>query len=190
MITKILRPTIKNIKITAEILKRGGIIIYPTESSYAIGCDYTNKKAIRKLMKIKKRLLSKHTTVIVDSIKTAEKYAKLNNKEKLLVKGFMPGPLTICAKNDFNFRISSNKTANALAKIFGKPIVTTSANISGEPAIYNPKELKNFIGKVDVIIDAGKLAKREPSTIVKVGKEIKILRNGPIKEKEIKNKLI
>jgi len=192
VLTKILKPSVKGIITAVHILRKGGIVIYPTESSYAIGCDFTNKKAVAYVVGLKQRPVSKHITVIVDSLKTAKKYCRLNKKEKQLIKEFMPGPLTICAKGkhfkEFNFRISSNRIASALAKFLGKPIVATSANFSNEMPIYESKKLKQFIGLVDAIIDIGMLPKREVSTVVKVNKETKILREGAIPKDKILNK--
>lgn len=186
--TIIIKPEAIDMKIIAGVIKKGGIVIYPTESSYAIGCDFTNKKAVSRLFKIKKRPVSKHTIVIVDSLKTAKKYCKLNKNEIKLVKAFMPGPLTICAhgKNrEFNFRISSNEIANSLAKYAGVPIVATSANISNEPNIYDVNELKKFYGLVDLIINAGRLPKRKASTVVKLRKNVEIIRKGAISKSKI-----
>jgi L-threonylcarbamoyladenylate synthase len=98
----------------------------------------------------------------------------------------MPGPLTLAVAGkgrfkEFNFRISSSHIALKLAKIFGKPIVATSANISGKDNIYDPKELAMFFGKVDLILDAGPLQRSKVSTVAEVkGKKIKIHREGAI----------
>jgi tRNA threonylcarbamoyl adenosine modification protein (Sua5/YciO/YrdC/YwlC family) len=190
-LTIILEPKKENIKKAALVLKKGGLIIYPTESSYAIGCDFTNDKAVEQLCKVKNRKKAKHLTVIVPDIETAKKYGKIDKISELLVHRFMPGPLTLAVAGkgrfeEFNFRISSNHIALKLAKIFGKPIVATSANISGEENIYDSKELAMFFGKVDVIIDAGMLPKSVVSTVAEVkSKKIRIHREGAIPVKNI-----
>jgi tRNA threonylcarbamoyl adenosine modification protein (Sua5/YciO/YrdC/YwlC family) len=185
-LTVILEPKKENIKKAALVLKKGGLIIYPTESSYAIGCDFTNNRAVEQLCKIKSRPKTKHLTVIVPDVQTAKKYGGIDEVSELLIQRFMPGPLTLAVAGkgrfkEFNFRISSNHIALKLAKVFGRPIVATSANISGEENIYDPKELSTFFGKVDLILDAGPLQRSKVSTVVEVkGKRIKIHREGAI----------
>ena len=181
------------IKKAVSILKSGGIIIYPTETSYGLGCDYTNKKAVRKIYKIKGRSKGKPFITLVDNIKMAKKYGIINKIAIKLIKKFMPGPLTLIVKGkkseEFTFRISSNKIANSLVKSLGKPLVSTSANISGKRPFYNSKNaIKQFDENVDAIIDAGKIPKIKPSTVVKVhDKKITIIREGVISNKKIMN---
>jgi len=195
-ITVVLKPDRENIKRAAKAMSMGAIIIYPTESSYAIGCDFTNKEAVDEVYKIKKRSRTKHTIVIVPSLEVAKQYGKINAVAELLVKKFMPGPLTIAVPgktkkiNELNFRISENSIARMLATELGKPIVATSANISGKENVYSSDGLEQFFGMVDAIIDAGDLPQREVSTVVKVDDNtIKILREGAIPKEKIKNAL-
>ena len=192
-ITVFLKPTRENIKHAAKALELGGIVIYPTESSYAIGCDFTNSNAVEEVMKIKKRKKSKHITVIVDSLETAKRYGKINQTAELIANRFMPGPLTICVPgktkriNEFNFRISENSIAKLLAAKLGKPVVSTSANISGKENIYNSKELEPFFGKVDAVLDAGSLPHREVSTVIMVNEDkVVFKREGAVSKQKIK----
>jgi len=182
-----------NIKKAVRVLHEGGIIIYPTESSYGMGCDFTNKNAVERVNLIKNRLKNKHNTVIVDSLETAKKYTKLCEKETKLANKFMPGPLTLVTKGkngaEFNFRISSHPVAGKLARLFGKPIIATSANNSGHPAIYDSADLHNFFGRVDIILDYGDLPKREASTVVAVSPRFRKIREGAIKIDTIKSSL-
>ena len=191
-ITVILEPNEKNIKKAAKVLELGGIVIYPTESSYAIGGDYTNKETLEEIKQIKKRPKTKKTITIVPDAEMAKKYGKIDEISNALINKFMPGPLTLIVpgkyrRDEFAFRISENPIARKLAKHLGRPITATSANISGEENIYDSEELHKFFGKVDVILDAGDLPKREASTIVKVLKtKIKILREGAISKERLK----
>lgn len=178
------------------ILKKGGTIVYPTETSYGLGCDSLNKKAISKIFKIKKRPKSKNLTYIISSLDMAKKYGILTKDDIKLVKSFMPGPLTLVVKTnnkyqkiigkEFAFRISSSSIARNLAKKLGRPIVSTSANLSGHPDIYNIKKIEI---KPDFIIDSGKLIKRKPSTIMDLFDGINIRRQGPIYKKQIEKVL-
>jgi len=188
---------IKTVKIAVKIMKSGGLIIYPTETCYGIGCDATNTKAVKKIYKIKKREKKRDMTILVSSKRMIKKYVKITKKIEKLMKNFMPGPLTIIAKrrknnflankgNTIAFRISSNKLATNLVKNLKKPIISTSANISKERPIYNIKKIiKIFDKKVDMIIDLGNLKKVKPSTIIDMSNNENIIRRGPISREEI-----
>ena len=150
-----------------SILKTGGIIVYPTETAYGLGCDATNKKAVRKIFVIKKRAKAKKLPVIVSSVRMAKRYAIIKkNQEKMLKKKYTT--IVFPAKRGtIALRISSSNIARSLTKGLGKPIVATSANISGSEPIYEIKKIKKlFAGKIDAIIDAGNLKKRKPTRII------------------------
>jgi L-threonylcarbamoyladenylate synthase len=177
-------------KIAKEILN-GKIIVYPTETCYGLGGNALDRKVVEKIYEIKKEPTKSNILVIVPSLKIAEKYGIMNENAKRLVKKFMPGPLTLIVKRkknfpkltnkDFVFRISCCKVAHEIAKLAKVPITATSANLHGKPSIYSSKKvIKQFKGKVDIILDAGNLKGTRPSTIVDVRKEIKLVREGPI----------
>jgi len=180
----------------AQIMKKGGVVIYPTETSYGIGCSVSDEKAIRKIYKIKNRQLKKPMAVIVSDLEMAKKYVKLDKVSLALIKKFMPGPLTIIthkkktippslSKRGIAFRISGSEFARVMSKKLGKAIVSTSTNID-EPEIYSSKKvILKFENKVDVIVDAGKLKRNKTSTIYNTLNG-KILRYGPVKVGEIK----
>ena len=185
----------------AKVIKNGGVIIYPTETAYGIGVDALNKKAILKVHKVKKQPTSKLISIIVPSIEVAKKFGKINNGAEKIVEKFMPGPLTLIVKKQkkvpdvlsrktIAFRISSNKTANAIARKFGGAITATSANIHNEPPVYSfKKAFEVFDGKVDVIVDAGNLPRRKASTVYDVLNRA-IVRKGPVSEKEIEKVIL
>ena len=169
------------------------MIVYPTETSYGLGADYTNKRAVKKIFKIKKRS-DKKLSVIVPSLFVIKKYVVIDKEAEKLARTFMPGPLTLIVrkreKGTIAFRISSNEIAFSIAKKFKKPIIATSANISGSGDNYEIKKIREiFEDKVDLIIDGGNLRKRKPSTIYDVENKI-VLREGPITEKMIKRALL
>lgn len=195
--TMVIKSSDKNaVKYAVRTLKQGGVIIYPTETSYGIGADFTNTKAKRRIYKIKGRMKSKKLSVIFGNIKIIKKYAKIDKHASSLANKFMPGPLTLVVPakqqkvssklpDTIAFRIPSHKFALALAKKFKKPITATSANISDKPPLYKIRDVIRVFGvNVNLIIDAGDLAKRKPSTIYNVTKK-KVLRKGPVSEKEI-----
>lgn len=181
-----------NLKLAASAIKMGGVIVYPSESSYGIGVDATREECIRKIFSLKKRPYSKKLIVIVSDIKMARKYFELTETEERLVKKLMPGPLTLAAKSNLKsvgaFRISENVFARNLAKTAGVPITSTSANISGKNALYKISDVIRIFSDADLIVDAGDLKRRRPTTIYDA-KNNKILRRGPVLLKEIKSLL-
>ncbi|MDO8633991.1 MAG: L-threonylcarbamoyladenylate synthase [archaeon] len=189
----------KAITSTVSCLKNGGIAVIPTETSYGLAALASDKKAVRKIHRAKKQPSTKAVSIIVPSLKVAEKYGVLGKDAKRLVEKFMPGPLTLVVPakktaahlggKSIAFRISSNKFAHALCTKLGDAITATSANIHGEPDIYSAKKARQVFGeKAAVIVDAGKLPKRRPSTVYDTTTS-RVLRIGKISEKQIKNAL-
>lgn len=191
-------PDNKTMEEAVKILKNGGLVVYPTETSYAIGADATNASAIKKIYKIKNRDEKKPIGVILSDINMAKKYSEITRKTEILIKKFMPGPLTvitrkkekipdILSKNEIAFRISSNSVASNLTKKLNLPITATSANKSGQPAIYEIRELiENFKDEVEMIIDSGNLPRNMSSTYLNmVDDKLEIRRTGPISKEKI-----
>ena len=181
-ITEILKPTAQNIKKAAQVLKKGGLVIYPTETSYGIGADPFNETAVKKIEQVKQRANKAGYIVVCHDLKQAEKYCYLTREEKELTKSKRPTTLIVKKKKtwpdyigaDMAFRISPHPIVQKLTKEFGKPIISTSANISGQLPVYSSEEAcRVFEGKVDLILNAGKLPKRNPSRIIKAGKIIR-----------------
>ncbi|MBU2578871.1 threonylcarbamoyl-AMP synthase [Patescibacteria group bacterium] len=151
----------KLIQKAIEILKKGGIIIYPTDTCYGIGVDATNKEAIKKLINLKGRNFGKSISIIVKNFKMANEIGKFNYQTKKLFKKYLPGPLTLvikkkksiyqlpniltAGKKKIGIRMPDNKIALELVKKFNKPITATSANISNKSECYSMQEiLKQF----------------------------------------------
>lgn len=181
----------------AEVVAGGGTVIYPTETCYGIGCDATDPEAVSRVYELKDRPRERKLTVIVDSVATAERYAELTGDERALVERFMPGPLTIVAakretfpdltNHDFAFRIPGNRAARTLAREAGVPVVATSANVSGNPENYRVDDIAPRLRQgVDRILDAGELARQEPSTVIGIRDgEIIVHREGPVTRDEL-----
>lgn len=189
----------KTIRQAIRILKQGGSVVFPTETAYGLAVDTSNKKAIKKVFNIKQRSPEKSLPWIAASLAMAKKYVKFSPLAMKLAKKYWPGPLTMVLPNRFDrltagkkgrgtvaLRVSANKIAKRLSAGLDKPIISTSANISGLPTCYSAGVvLKQFAKKSlapDLILDAGQLPKRQPSTIIKITRgKIKILRQGKIK---------
>lgn len=185
-----------DIKKAIKVIKGGGVVVCPTETVYGLLADATNNEAVERVFRIKKRPRTKAIAVFVRSIKEARKFAFVNLKQEEFLKKVWPGKVTVILKRRPNcglsqrlfankkvigLRISSNKLVNELVKKINKPLTTTSANISGEPASTKIKEvLKQFErekNKPDLIIDTGNLPKNKPSRVIDLTKDkIKILR--------------
>ena len=191
------------LKKPAEIIKSGGIVIFPTETVYGIGVNGLDEKAIKKLYEVKQRPLNKPISLLVSNMDMIKKVAKdITKLEYLLIEKFFPGPFTIILKkkdivpdvltanNDtVGVRMPANKIALELIEYSGVPIATPSANISGQPSGTNLKDIiKDFNGKVDYFINGGQSEIGLASTIVQVIDGVpRILRQGSIKEEDLQN---
>jgi len=174
-----------NIDETIQCLKFGGIVVYPTETSYGIGCDATNTDAVARIFEIKKRKNGKGASMLLPIGQMPDIYGLYFPEAiRKVAEKYWPGPLTIVCKlqgetslssslfttGERAFRRSSHIIANTLVDSLGVPLVSTSANISGEPGLYSAQEIfgrfsREFI-QPDLIFDAGTLPKRAPSTLI------------------------
>lgn len=166
------------------------IIVYPTDTAYALGCVYTDQTAVRRIMQIKGRRDPKFN-LIASSLHQVEQHFKLSTAQRRLAKKYWPGPLSIVVSKKYAVRVPKQPIARVLAKKLGAPLLATSLNVSGQPTVYDLRTvgtahvLSLRLHKNNVsIIDIGKLPKTPPSTIVEcVGEKIIIHRAGPIKIK-------
>jgi len=195
-------PNLEIIRKAAEILKKGGLVIYPTDTAYGLGANALDEEAVRKVYGIKGRDFSKPTHVIVRDWKMTEELAETNDLAKKLYDNFLPGPLTIilpkkkivpdiltAGLKTIGIRIPNNEVTKILSNDLPFPYTTPSANKSGGKTPYSIDEVKKELNieKIDLIIDAGKLPEVKPSTIVDLSlSPPKILREGSITLKEIK----
>ena len=183
----------------AQIINKGGIVIFPTDTVYGIGCDPYNQKAVLSLYKIKKREKTKPLPVIGYSKKELEKIAEFNDKAEKIAEMFWPGAITLILKvKDENIkkslglgkkiavRVPNNQCALSLLKEC-KLLVATSANISGTTSLTDPNDCKRDLNGYDLLIDGGILSDNGESTIVEIdGNKIKIVRSGSVSEEELK----
>jgi len=192
--TKILKISDNNVISEAvRVLESGGVILYPTDTVYGLGADATNPKAIEKVFLIKKRSPSQPISIVVSNKSEISKWAKETKLSKKLAEKFLPGPLTlvlehknnlpenlIAGKETIGIRIPDNNFCLNLAKKFGKPFTTTSANISGKKTDTTIYSSIQKLSGIDLAIDAGELS-GEASTVVDArGNETLILREGEI----------
>jgi len=183
---------------TVDILKNGGIVVYPTETFYGLGVKFDMEDSLKKLYDIKQRPEEKAMPLIIGNKGLLTVVAaSINDTALSLIDRFWPGPLTLIFQAKENLseyitagthmiavRVPGESFALHLAKTANFPITATSANPSGFPPAQDAETAKKYFGdKVDLIIDGGHTSGGLPSTIADVtGDKIKILREGVIKK--------
>ncbi|MEK7545120.1 MAG: L-threonylcarbamoyladenylate synthase [Patescibacteria group bacterium] len=182
------------------VLNQGGVVLHPTETCYGFACDATNMAAVRNLYELKKMPLEKPSSLMVASFERASGYGEFSHLAQALAEKYWPGPLTLIVprKNLPEFlnpgattvglRVPSHAWTLELLKMCNFPLITTSANVSGQPQAYEVAEVLRQLGDVrpGFVVDMGKIPSEKPSTIVEVtGELVKIVREGPIASAEI-----
>lgn len=176
----------EEIKKTLEVLRAGGVILYPTDTVWGLGCDATNEAAVKRIFDIKKRVDTKAMLVLIDSSAKIQAYIEDVPDMAWDLIEFTEKPLTIIypdaknlAKNliaedkSVGIRVTNEAFSKSLCAQFRKPIVSTSANISGETAPANFSQISDEIkSSVDYIVNFrhDDLSKPKPSSIIKLGK--------------------
>lgn len=194
----------EEIEYISEGLLKGKTVVFPTETVYGIGANSFDKDACKKVFNIKERPKDKALIILISNYQMLKNIVKEPNElEKLLMKKFWPGPLTIIfnksenckiseevtgGRNDIGIRMTSGKITKLLVENTGVPIVAPSANISGNPTGIKIENIIKEIGdRVDYILDCGDIEDSTPSTIVKVENNvIKVIREGKITINELK----
>lgn len=169
-----------------EVLENGGLIAYPTDTFYGIGCDLYNKKGIQLIYWLKNRPLSKPFSFVCDSLKEISQYAIVSNYAYKTMKRLLPGPYTfvlegtrlvpkimLTKRKTVGIRVPDNKICLAIVQTFGRPIISTSAGYD------DPQSIREAFGPhLDVIIDGGVLFP-SPSSVVSLINDIpEVIREG------------
>ena len=197
----------------ADIIKNGGLIIYPTDTVYGMGCNACDQSAVDHLFEVKGRKDENKVSVMVDSVDTIKKYANVGLLEEKYILEYLPGAVTVILKIKDNFAkeghfarqvvnddsavgfrvIDKFRFLPEIIRKTGCPLVTTSANLSNAGVIganidYVKNQLEKVWDQISVVIDAGDLGNRLPSTVVDMTKTpFTILRQG-VKEITISEK--
>ncbi|MFE8598493.1 L-threonylcarbamoyladenylate synthase [Archangium violaceum] len=185
-------PQPRHIQRAVEVLSSGGVIAYPTDTYYGLGCDLGSKKGIEKLYQLKGRDRKKPLSFLCPDLSDVAKYAHVSNFAYRTMKSLTPGAFTfileatrlvpevmMSKQKQVGIRVPDAELARALAAALGRPIVTTSAtDAEGEPLI-DAKDIKDALGHgLDLILDGG-VRLMEPSTVVSlIGDQIEVLRQG------------
>jgi tRNA threonylcarbamoyl adenosine modification protein (Sua5/YciO/YrdC/YwlC family) len=179
-------PQLRLIKRVAEILEQGGLIAYPTDTFYGIGCDLYNKKGIQQIYRMKNRPLTKPFSFVCESLKGISQYAKVSNYAYKTMKSLLPGPYTfvmegtklvpkimLTKRKSVGIRVPDNRICLTVVEALGRPIISTSAGHDDPGAIqeaYGP-----FL---DIIIDGG-IIYPSPSSVVSLIDDIpEVIRKG------------
>jgi len=184
------RPRPRAVSQVADILKDGGIIVYPTDTVYGLGCMITNKQGIEKINLIKTS--KKPKSIMLSDIKEISLYAKVSNEAFRLMRLLLPGPYTFIlsatrlvprllqrGRKAVGVRIPDHWFCKAIVETVGEPIITTSIPLSDEQIHVDPLEIESQFGHmVDIIVDSGILPDI-PSTILSLETDtLEIIRRG------------
>jgi tRNA threonylcarbamoyl adenosine modification protein (Sua5/YciO/YrdC/YwlC family) len=176
----------------AELLRNGGVVAYPTDTTYGIGCSIFSKRGLERIYQLKQREKKKPFSFICTDLSEVARYAKVSNYAFKILKRFLPGPYTFVLdassivpdllttkQKTVGIRIPANSICMAIVRELGHPIVTTSANISGEDPIGDPFMVELELGKqLDMVIDGGVLSPDVSSVVSLIGDVTEVLRKG------------
>lgn len=187
-------PELRKIRIVADELKNGAVILYPTDTGFTLGCELSNKTAIAKLRSIRKLPQSKSLTFLCDSLSNIAEFAKVTNKAYKTIKALIPGPYTFILPASRNvpkfaqnpkrktsgIRVPENILSQLLLKDVGQPIISISARMEDEDYIKNPDELLEFFApKVDIAVRSDEYHFVGESTVVNMTTDgFSIFRHG------------
>jgi tRNA threonylcarbamoyl adenosine modification protein (Sua5/YciO/YrdC/YwlC family) len=185
-------PQLRLVRVVADSLRQGGVIAYPTDTIYGIGCDIFNRKGVKKIYQIKQRDPRKPFSFICSDLSEVANYAQVSNAAFKIMKRYLPGPYTFVLEasrvvpdllttkqKTVGIRIPDNPIALQIVRELGHPLVTTSANISGEAIFSDPADIQQKLGKLlDLVVDGGSLS-GDPSTVISlVNDQVEVIREG------------
>lgn len=185
-------PQARLIQKAVEILREGGVIAYPTDTFYGIGCDIMNKRAIEKIYQLKQRDKSKPFSFICSDLKHISDYAKVSNYAYKTMKRLLPGPYTfilegsklvpkimLTKRRSAGIRVPDNKICIALIEALGNPVISTSAATPGGAIFEDGSLIHDYYGKrLDAVIDVGQIAGFPSSVVSLINDDPEIIREG------------
>lgn len=196
-------PDVETIRRAAETLTRGGAVVIPTETQYGLSVRADQLDAPQKIDRIKQRNKTLPVALFVKDMKMAELFCEITETAGKLAERFLPGPLTLimparpgqtaaagdfASPGGFGVRISSSPMVAAVMRQISFPITATSANLAGRTAPATVAEIRAELGdRVDLYLDGGPCRGLTPSTVVRAGADVEIIRHGVISDAEIKS---
>jgi len=175
-----------------QLLRRGGIIAYPTDTYYGIGCDIMNKKAIERIYQLRQRDKKKPFSFICSSLKNISHYAKVTNYAYNNMRRLLPGPYTfvlpgsklvpkimLTKRKTAGIRVPDNRICMALVEALGNPIISTSAKDNEGAIFYDASLINEYFGnRLDVVIDGGYVPGQPSSVVSIIDDAPEIIREG------------
>lgn len=189
-------PQVRHLERIAEVLRRDGVIAYPTDTLFGLGCLASRKRAVARILDIKRRDAKKPMSVLCSDFEMLSRYTRhLDQPTFRLLKQMFPGPYTALlpasrevpryleskgkAHPIVGLRIPDNRFCIELTKLLGEPIITTSANQSGEPTLNTAWEIEEELGHaLDYVIDCGQPVGQGSTIIDLTGEEPVLVREG------------
>ncbi|MFO8048329.1 MAG: L-threonylcarbamoyladenylate synthase [Desulfosudaceae bacterium] len=185
-------PQPRLIKKVVATLREGGLIAYPTDTFYGIGCDITNKKSVEKIYLMKQRTKAKPFSFICSDLKNISYYAKVSNYAYKTMKRLLPGPYTfildgsrplpkimVSQRKTAGIRVPDHRICIELVRELGNPIISTSATSPDKTVLDDPTFIEEHYGhQVDIVIDGGPVPSQPSSIISLTGDEPEIIREG------------
>ena len=179
-------PQLRLIRSAVEIIRQGGLVIYPTDSSYAVGCHIGDKTAMERIRRIRQMDDKHNFTLVCRDLSEISTYAKVGNQEYRLLKTLTPGPYTFihmatkqvprrlqhAKRKTIGIRIPDNAIAQALLAELGEPLMSSTLILPGDDMpLTDPYEMRDLLGhEVDLVIDGGYCG-FEPTTVVEMVEE-------------------
>jgi tRNA threonylcarbamoyl adenosine modification protein (Sua5/YciO/YrdC/YwlC family) len=185
-------PQMRLIRRAVETLRGGGIVIYPTDTVYGMGCDLFNKKGIERIYEIQRRDRKQPLSFICADLKDISRYARVSDDAYKIMKRLLPGPYTFVLeasrlvpkiilpkRQTTGIRIPDNRICQALVAEMGSPVISTSVKDGGGELLSDPRIIDELFGKrVDMIIDGGIIAAAPSSVVSLLSEGIEVIRAG------------
>ena len=185
-------PQVRHIKAAAEVLRTGGLIVYPTDSVYGLGCDLLNKNAVEKIYQCKGHDKRKLLSFICPDLKNISEYAYVPDSAYKIMRRLLPGPYTFILnatkqvprillekRKTVGIRVPDNAVCQALLAEFGRPIISTSARLAEQSFLNDPDEITDTFEHIaEIYLDTG-VGGLEISTVIDcTGEDLEIVRQG------------
>ena len=187
-----INPQLRLVRNVVDVLRRGGIVAYPTDTVYGVGCDIMNKKAIEKVYLLKQRHKSKPFSFICSDLKHISRYAKVSNYAYKTMRRLLPGPYTfilegsklvpkimLTKRKTAGIRVPDNPICLALVQELGNPIITTSATLPDGSIMHDASLIHDYYNnRLDAVIDGGPTSGNPSSVISLIDDVPEIIRKG------------
>jgi tRNA threonylcarbamoyl adenosine modification protein (Sua5/YciO/YrdC/YwlC family) len=185
-------PEPRKVQRIVQILNEGGVIAYPTDTTYGLGCDLTNKQAIDRLYQIKGMSRDQALAFICPDLSDISRYAVVENPTYRVLKRFLPGPYTFVLtatrevpkmvqtkQKTVGIRVPNHPVAIAIVKELGRPLISSTAGRHGAEPLVDPWEIEQEFTGLDLVIDCGDAGGQVPTTVVDLSQgDVRIVREG------------